>query len=131
MDSRADRMAELPRFADDASNNATLRRMSDYLLDYYADPNKKLASLFDIIELATETFGHEHQAAKSLGIGIQRMKDAMQIMNDSSIRSGRHPGQEVGRQRDPTPAEAQLCQTVAGQIVTEYTKLVRRGAAPK
>lgn len=67
----------------------------------------------------------------SLNVGIQRMKDATNIMNDSSIRSGRHRGQEVAMQRDPTPAEAQLCEGVAEQIVSEYTKLVQGGTAPR
>jgi len=130
-DSRKDRMAELVRFANSSARNETLGRMSDYLLDYHADPEKKLAPLFDIIELATEVFGHEHKAATSLGIGIQRMKDATDVMNDSSIRSGRHRGQELGPQREPTQAEVELCETVAEQIVSEYANLVQRRAEPK
>jgi hypothetical protein len=130
VDSRKERMSELLRFADAAAKNGTLRRMSDYLLEYHADPDKKLAPLFDIIELAAEVFGHEHKAATSLGVGVQRMKDATNVMNDSSIRSGRHRGQEVSQQRERTPAEAQLCEAVADEIVTEYTNLVQRGVAP-
>lgn len=130
-DSRIDRMAELLRFADTSATNDTLRRMTDYLLEYHADPDKRLAPLFDIIELATEVFGHQHKAATSLGVGIQRMKDAASVMNNASVLSGRHRGQEVAAQRDPTAAEGQLCEAVAEQIVSEYTKLVRRSAAPK
>jgi hypothetical protein len=130
-DSRKDRMTDLLRFTNASAGSDTLRRLSDYLLEYHGDPEKKLAPLFDIIELATEVFGHEHTAATSLGVGIQRMKDTSNVINDSSIRSGRHRGQEVGQQREPTPAEAQLCETVAEQIVSEYAKLVHSGAAPK
>jgi hypothetical protein len=32
---------------------------------------------------------------------------------------------------NPLRAEAQLCEAVAEEIVTEYTKLVQRGAAPR
>jgi hypothetical protein len=131
VDSRKDRIRELLRRADAYGANATLRRMTDYLLEYHAGPDKKLAPLFDIIELATEVFSHRHKAATSLGVGIDRLDDAIDVMNDSSIRSGRHPGQEVGAQRDPTAAEAQLCEGVAEQVVSEYTKLVERGAAPR
>lgn len=130
-DSRRERMSELHRFADTSAKNDTLRRMSDYLLEYHADPDKKLAPLFDIIELATEVFGHKHKAATSLGVGIQKMNDATDVMNDSSIRSSRHRGQEVSQQRDPNAAELQLCEAVAEQIVTEYTNLVQRGTAPR
>lgn len=131
-DSRRDRMLELLRLADAYGANATLRRMSDYLLDYHADPDKKLAPLFDVIELARKVWGgDEHKAATSLGIGIRRINAATKIMNDRTIRSGRHPGQELGAQRGPTPAETQLCEGVAEQIVSEYTKLVERGAAPR
>jgi hypothetical protein len=130
-DSRKERMSELLRFAEASAKNGTLRRMSDYILGYHTDPDRKLAPLFDIIELAAEVFGHEHKAATSLGVGVQRMKDATNVMNDSSIRSGRHRGEEVSQQREPTPAEAQLCEAVAEEIVTEYTKLVQRRAAPR
>jgi hypothetical protein len=130
-DSRKDRMDELFSFVDTSAANETLRRMSDYMLEYHDDPEKKLAPLFDIIELAAKVFAHEHKAATTLGIGIQRMKDATNIMNDSGIRTGRHRGQEAGSQREPTPAEAQLCESVAEEIVTEYTNLVQRGAAPR
>jgi hypothetical protein len=102
-DSRKERMSELLRFADASAKSGTLRRMSNYLLEYHADPDKKLAPLFDIIELAAEVFGDEHKAATSLGVGVQRMKDATNVMNNSSIRSGRHRGQEVSQQREPTP----------------------------
>jgi hypothetical protein len=130
-DSRRERMSELLLFADTSAKNDTLRRMSDYILEYNADPDKKLAPLFDIIELATEVFGHEHKAATSLGVGLQRMKDATNVMNDATIRSGRHRGQEPGCQREPTPAEVHLCETVAQQILSEYANLVQRGAAPR
>ncbi len=118
-------------FVDTSASSETLRRMSDYLLEYYDDPEKKLAPLFDIIELAAEVFGHEHKAATSLGVGLRRMKDATNVMNVASIRTGRHRGQELGCQREPTPAEVHLCETVAEQILSEYANLVQRGAAPK
>jgi hypothetical protein len=100
-DSRKERMTELLKFVDACAADETLRRMSDYMLEYHDDPGKKLAPLFDIIELAAEVFGHEHRAATSLGVDLQRMKDATNVMNDASIRSGRHRGQELGCQRDP------------------------------
>jgi hypothetical protein len=130
-DSRKERMAELLKFVDASAANETLRRMSDYLLEYHDDPEKKLAPLFDIIELAAEVFGHEHKSATSLRVDLQSMKNATNVMNDASIRSSRHRGQELGCQREPTPAEAHLCETVAEQILNEYAKLVQRGAAPK
>lgn len=130
-DSRKKRMSELVRFADDAAKNETLRRLSDYMLDYYADPEKRLAPLYDIIELATKVFGDRGKAISSLGISARHWKKAAAIMNNPTIRSGRHRGQELGKQRDPTPAEVRSSEAVAEQIVSEYGKLVRRGSAPR
>lgn len=129
-DSRKERMVGLFQFINIYSRNKVLRRMSDYLLEYHSDEHKKLAPLFDVIEIAAEVFGSLNTAATSLGVGIRRMKEARKIINDSSIRHGRHRGQEVGMQRDPTAEESKLCEAVALQIVSEYTKMVERGLAP-
>jgi hypothetical protein len=105
--------------------------MTDYLLEYRADSEEKLAPLFDIVELATEVFGIEKDAANALGLSHQKFKDARRVMNDSSVRLGRHRGQELGPQRDATASEIALCESVTETIVREYTELVRKGVAPR
>lgn len=100
-DSRKERMTELLRASTLYAKNNILQRMADYLLDYHSDPNKKLAPLFDIIEVAGKVFGGKDKAATSLHVGTKRMNGATGVMNDSSIPSGRHPGKELGGGRDP------------------------------
>jgi len=130
-DSRADALEELLRFAESTTANGTLRRMASYLLEYYADPQKKLAPLFDIVELAREVFGNEPKAATLLGLSHQNFKSARRVMNDRTVRSGRHRGQELGPQRGPSPDESRLCEALAEQIVNRYSSLVRLGTAPR
>jgi hypothetical protein len=73
----------------------------------------------------------EQSACSALGISHNKFKRARGIMNHSTIRTGRHRGQEVGTHRDPTVAESAQCEAVAEQIVLGYASLVRRGIAPK
>jgi hypothetical protein len=129
-DTRKERMAGLLQFANVSSANATLRRLVDYLLEYHGDPEKKLAPLYDIIELTEKIFGSKDKAAVSLGISVKQMKAAGAIINDKQIRSSRHRGQEVGTLREPTRAELQSCEAVAQKIIEEYTNLVVNGRAP-
>lgn len=129
-DSRQAWVSEMLRFAKASTKDAILPRMTDYLLEYYADPDKRLAPLFDIIELAEKHFGHVHDAARRLNVDIQDIKDARDIMNDESIRTSRHRGQELGEQRAPTSEETAVCEAVAERIVAEYDKLVGRGDMP-
>lgn len=125
-DSRQERISGMVRFAHSSSMDQTLSRMADYLLEYYSDREKRLAPLFDVIELAGEVFGGKHRAAIVLGVGIRQMKSATGIMNNKAIRSGRHRGRELGNQRDPRPEEIQSCEAVAQKIVTEYTKIANQ-----
>src|SRR5579864_8051843 len=130
-DSKKEREAELLRFADLCSGNENLRAISDYLLEYHSDPQKKLAPLYDIIERADKIFGSRDKAAIALGVSKKTISRTTGVINDKTIRSGRHRGQELIGQRDPSPAESQLCEAVAKQIVNEYAKMVENGMAPK
>lgn len=130
-DSRAERFAELLEFAESMSANEILQRMTHYLSEYHADLERKLAPLYDIIELAKEVFTTEKNAAKTLNISKSRFEEARKLMNNSTVRSGRHRGQELGAQRDPAQAEIALCEGVAEQIVSGYGQLIRRGLAPR
>lgn len=129
-DTRKDRIHALLRLAESCTKNATLRRMCDYLLDYHADPGKKLAPLFDIIELAAKAFGDRKKAAASLSLRARQVNDAVTVMNDPTVRTARHRGQELQRQRDATAEEVALCETLAQDIVDRYAKCVENGTAP-
>jgi hypothetical protein len=120
-DTRKERIADLLKFADTSSRSANLQRMTDYLLEYHADDDKKLAPLYDLIEFAIKIFGRK--ASQSLGVSSNKLSSATRIINDKEIISGRHMGQYVGPQRKPTSAESKLCEEVAEQIVRDYTKL--------
>jgi hypothetical protein len=125
-DTRQERISGMLCFADSSSQDQTLTRMSDYLLEYYSDPGKRLAPLFDIIELADKSFGGRERAANALGISNRQMKSATGVMNNKEIRSSRHRGQALGNQRDPQPEEMRQCEAVAEKIVTEYAKIAGR-----
>jgi hypothetical protein len=129
-DSRNERMLEMRRFVA-TKEDENVKRMSEYLLDYYADPEKKLAALFDIIELATKIFGHEHTTARALQIDRQEMQDATKTMNESRIRTSRHRGKHLGRQRDVTSDEKRKCEVVAERIVGECIRLIQEGKLPQ
>jgi hypothetical protein len=122
-DTRQERISGMLLFADSSSKDQTLTRMSDYLLEYYSDPGKRLAPLFDIIELAEKSFGGRERAANALGISNRQMKSATGVMNNKEICSSRHRGQALGNQRDPQPEEMRLCEAMAEKIVTEYAKI--------
>jgi hypothetical protein len=125
-DTRQERITSMLRFAESSSKNQTLTRMSDYLLEYYSDSGKRLAPLFDIIELAEKSFGGRERAANALGISNTQMKSAAAVMNNKEICSSRHRGQALGNQREPQPEEVRLCEAMAEKIVTEYAKIARQ-----
>ena len=51
-------------------------------------------------------------------------------MNDPTLGTGRHRGQEIGYWV-PTESETALCEALREEIVDGYASLVRRGNAPK
>jgi hypothetical protein len=69
--------------------------------------------MLSIMELAETALGHEHRAAKELGIELRKLQQARKITHNQEIDIGRHPGQTLGPQRPPTPEELKLCEEVA------------------
>lgn len=124
-DSREQRFKDALALACTAGTSDTLQRMIDFRLGYFADPQHHLDHLLNIMELAETAFGHEHVAAKKLGIELQKLQEARKITHNKEIDIGRHPGQTLGQQRPPTPEELKLCEEVVDAIIAGYARHVR------
>ena len=121
-DSREQRFKDALAVASAAGTSNTLQRMIDFRLAYHADPQHHLDHLLNIMELAETAFGHEHVAAKKLGIELQKLQAARKITHDKQIDIGRHPGQTLGPQRPPSPEELKLCEEVVDAIIAGYAR---------
>jgi hypothetical protein len=129
VDSRKERMLEMRRFVA-TKEDENVKRMSDYLLDYYVDPEKKLAPLFDIFELAVKVFRNEDELSKSLQIEPDEIRAVKKTTNERRIRTSRHRGQYLGQQRDVTSHERRRCEVAAERIVAECVRLAQEGKLP-
>jgi hypothetical protein len=122
-------MLEMRRFVA-TKEDENVKRMSDYLLDYYVDPEKKLAPLFDIFELAVKVFRNEDELSKSLQIEPDEIRAVKKTTNERRIRTSRHRGQYLGQQRDVTSHERRRCEVAAERIVAECVRLAQEGKLP-
>jgi hypothetical protein len=123
--SKEERFDDALALASAAEKSETLRRMIDFRLAYYNDPEHHLDHLLNIMEVAETAFGHEHVAAKKLGIELSKLQEARKITHNKEIDVGRHPGQTLGPQRPPTAEELRLCEEVVDAIVAGYTRHLR------
>jgi hypothetical protein len=147
-DSRAERFDRLSEAAYKIAGDERLQRIIGYLFEYYEDPNKRLAPLFDIIEFVAERLspagtrsagmndgkkklGRENKkrkaAAISLGIPFELFNDVGNIANNRNIRISRHRGLGLGPQRDPTEAEREKCERLAETIIERFKRLEKEG----
>jgi hypothetical protein len=130
-DSREQRLNDALELASAAATSDTLRRMIDFRLAYYADPEHHLDHLLNIMELAETALGHEHVAARKLSIELRKLQEARKITHNREIDIGRHPGQTLGPQRPPTAEELKLCEEVVDAIIAGYASHVRqKGTTP-
>jgi hypothetical protein len=125
-DSRDQRFKDALALASAAGTSDTFRRMIDFRLAYYADPQHHLDHLLNIMELAETAFGHEHFAAKKLEIDLSKLQEARKITHNKEIDIGRHPGQTLAKQRPPTAEELKLCEEVVDAIIAGYSKKVEQ-----
>ena len=107
-----------------ARRSPPLQKILDMQSRFYADPEKRLAPLFDIVELVETEFRGEAGAAKALGVGRKALEKLKRIANDPTIRTARHPGQAVGVLREITPEELNDCVQTTGMVVHGYAKTV-------
>jgi hypothetical protein len=124
--SREQRLKDALALACAAGSSDTLRRMIDFRLAYFADPQHHLDHLLNVMELAQTAFGHEHEAAKKLGIALPKLQQARKITHNKEIDIGRHPGQTLGPQRPPFAEELRLCEDVVDAIIAGYVKHVQQ-----
>lgn len=128
-DSRVERFQRLQHCTDLQRKSESLRTLTDYLLEYHADPEKKLFPIYDIIEEAQNLLGGRLYEADGLGISKKAIDRVTKITNREPIRTGRHRGARVEALRDITPKETRICETAAMLIIERYRKLVEDGRA--
>jgi hypothetical protein len=120
-DAQIDRIIDL---SERARRSPSLQKILDMQSRFYVDPEKRLAPLFDVVELVETEFRGEAGAAKALGVSRKALEKLKKIANDSTIRTARHPGQAVGVLREITPEELNLCIQTTGMVVDGYAKTV-------
>ena len=81
---------ELIRLSERARRSPSLQKMLDMQTAFYVDPEKKIAPLFDIVELIEAEYRGESGAAKALGISRKALEKVKRIANDPAIRTARH-----------------------------------------
>ena len=122
-DSRDADLDEVIALADKARRSASMQRMLNWQTVFYADPEKKLAPLFDIVELVEAEYGGESGAAQALGISRKALEKVKRVANDGTIRTARHPGKSSGTLRDITAEELAHCVRTAEAIIRSYAAL--------
>jgi hypothetical protein len=128
-DSRIERLQKLQLCAGLQAKSEVLRTLTDYLLEYHADPEKKLFPIYDVIEAVQSVLGGRLHEADGLGISKKAIDRVTKIVNRERIRTGRHRGARVEALRDITPKESRICETAAVLIIERYRKLVQDGKA--
>lgn len=103
----------------------SLKKILEWKVEFYDDPERKLAPLYNIIELARREAGQ----GGDLCVSRNSLKRIIGIMNDETIRTSRHPGQGKGQLRDISQEELAWCQTVVDKIIETFVKRQRETAS--
>jgi hypothetical protein len=112
-----------------AARDPHLRDMLDHWSRYAADPNRRLHSLYDVLQVAQRLYGSSMEAASTLGIKERDLEHLARISNDRTLLTGRHPGESQGPHRTPTESEASTCERVARLVIEQYaSKLTSYGS---
>jgi hypothetical protein len=101
------------------------RSMVNFMIEFRADPQRKLAPLYDILEIATTEFGGRKEVAKALRLPEAMLGDLGRIANDPAIRTARHPGRNANALRDISAAELSECERTAEEIIRAFAGQIR------
>jgi hypothetical protein len=106
--------------------------MLDHWTRYAADPEGRLAPLYDVLQVAERRFAETRKPPKKRRTSKRREKiashlimsaadlDALgDITNDIELLNGRHPGASSAH-RTATEAEVATCERVARAIIEKY-----------
>ena len=98
--------------------------MLEFISAFRADPERKLAPLYNILEVAEGEFGGRRPAARMLNLSEANLSYLAKTANDRTIRTARHPGRSIGVIRDITMAELTRCERTAEEIIRAYAKRI-------
>jgi hypothetical protein len=105
-------------------NSRRYRDMLQFIGVFRADPDKKLAPLYNILEVAIKEFGGRKKAAKMLNLVGADFSYLAKTANDPTIRTARHPGKSAGIVRDITAAELTRCERIAEEVIRAYARRI-------
>jgi hypothetical protein len=105
------------------NDSAAVRKMLQWMVEFSHDSERMLAPLYNIIELAAT----ELNGTSNLGVSATKLRRAKGIMNNKTIRTSRHPGQEQGDLREITSDELAFCQEVADGILESFLRPRSKG----
>jgi hypothetical protein len=111
----------------DFSRLRSSRQYSDVLQFigiFRADPERHLAPLYNILEVAIKEFGNRKRAASMLNLDAADLSFLAKTANDPTIRTARHLGKNAGIVRDITASELARCERIAEEIIRAYAKRI-------
>jgi hypothetical protein len=68
----------------------SLGRMFDLITEFRSDPEKRLGPLYDILQIVETEFRGRDAAADALGMSHGSLRKLGRILNNKTIRTGRH-----------------------------------------
>jgi len=115
---------QIKMLADRAARSVPLQQMLDHIQVFYGDPTKKLAPLYDILQIAETQFRGRDGIAAALAIPTKDLERLGRITNDVGILNARHPGSGSGPKRAATTEEIAFCERVAETIIRTFAESV-------
>jgi len=114
------------------ARDANLRDMLDHWSRYESDPEGRLHSLFDILQVAERLYAGswEKRAVryKKIALALKMVEADITtlggITNDETLLNGRHPGKSPGPHRIANEVEVANCERVARTIIEKYAETV-------
>lgn len=124
-DTRVERLADdssfVQRLASKAATSPALSRMLESFSRSVDDPDNELVHLYEIRDVAAESFGCDADARNALGISKADWGALGRLANEDPLRQGRHRGRHLQGLRDATHEELQQARTVARKILEALT----------
>jgi hypothetical protein len=111
-----------------AAIDTNLSDMLDHWARYAADPEGRLAPLYDVLQVAERLYARREdprkqrhkQIASKLNIGAADLAVLGDITNDIKLLNGRHPGASSGPHPRATEDQVATCERVARAIIESY-----------
>jgi hypothetical protein len=98
--------------------------MLEHWRRYEGDPDNRLHSLYDVLQVAERLYGNRKKIALALNVSVADLTDLGRISNDRTLINGRHPGESPGPHRIATEVEGSTCERIARTLIENYAAKV-------